>query len=332
MKKVKIIAEIGPNHNGNINLAKKLILKAKICGADYVKFQTFITEDVITRNAKKAKYQSVGRNKKETQFKMLKKLQLKFDDFRILHKYSKSIGIKFISTAFDITSLKFINSLKPEYLKIPSGEITNLPLIKEITKYKKKVILSTGMSSMKEVDRTFKYLLKNGVSRKKIIILHCNTEYPTPFHDVNLNVLKKFKTIFKTEVGYSDHTMGIEVPIAAVAMGAKVIEKHFTLNRNMSGPDHKASLEPKEFEEMVNSIRNIEKALGGFVKKPTKSEKKNIKIARKSIVAAKKINKGEKFTIKNLCIKRPGDGMSPIYWYKILGKISKKNYLKDDLI
>ena len=332
MKKVKIIAEIGPNHNGKIYLAKRLIKEAKKSRADYVKFQTFITEDIIIEKAKKAKYQINKKNKKETQFSMLKKLELSQSDFKIIHKYCKKIGIKFLSTAFDIKSLKFINSLKPDYFKIPSGEITNLQLIKEITKFKRKVILSTGMSNLKEVDTIFKFLKKNGIAKNKITILHCNTEYPTPIEDVNLNVLKTFRKKFNTEVGYSDHTMGIEVPIAAVAMGAKVIEKHFTLNRNMSGPDHKASLEPKEFEEMVYSIRNLEKALGGFVKKPTKSEKKNIKIARKSIVAAKKINKGEKFTIKNLCIKRPGDGISPIYWYKIIGKISKKNYLKDDLI
>jgi N,N'-diacetyllegionaminate synthase len=332
MKKVKIIAEIGPNHNGKVYLAKKLIKEAKKAGADYVKFQTFVTEDIITVDAKKAKYQISNKNKKETQFSMLKKLELSQSSFKILHRYSKKLGIKFLSTAFDIKSLHFINSLKPDYFKIPSGEITNLPLIKEITKFKRKIILSTGMANLREVSKTFKFLLKNGVNKKKITILHCNTEYPSPMEDVNLNVLKTFQKKFKTKFGYSDHTLGVEVAIAAVAMGSQIIEKHFTLNRKMVGPDHKASLDPKEFKFMVQSIRNIEKALGGYKKKVTKSEKKNIDIARKSIVAKKEIKKGEKFTIKNLCIKRPGNGLSPMNWFKILGKISKKNYFKDQLI
>ncbi len=332
MKKTKIIAEIGPNHNGKIYLAKKLIREAKKAGADYVKFQTFITEDIIIEKAKKAKYQINKNNKNETQFSMLKKLELSQSDFKILQKYCKKIDIKFLSTAFDLKSLNFIDSLKPDYFKIPSGEITNLQLIKEITKLKRKIILSTGMSTLKEVDNTFRFLIKHGVSRNDITILHCNTEYPTPMEDVNLNVLKTFQQKFKTEVGYSDHTKGTDVSIAAVAFGASIIEKHFTLDRKMSGPDHKASLNPMEFTSMVNSIRNIESALGGFIKKPTKSEKKNINIARKSIYALHKINKGEKFTIKNLCIKRPGNGLSPTKWFTTLGKFSKKKYLKDELI
>ena len=274
MKKIKIIAEIGPNHNGKIHLAKKLIKEAKKAGADYVKFQTFITEDIIIEKAKKAKYQINKRNKKETQFSMLKKLELSQSNFKILHKYCKKINIKFLSTAFDLKSLNFINSLKPDYFKIPSGEITNLQLIKEITKFKRKIILSTGMSTLKEVDNTLRFLIKHGVPRNNITILHCNTEYPTPMEDVNLNVLKTFQKKFKTEVGYSDHTSGTEVSIAAVAFGTSIIEKHFTLDRMMDGPDHKASLNPIEFKSMVNSIRNIEKAIGGFIKKPTKSEKK----------------------------------------------------------
>ena len=332
MKKVKIIAEIGPNHNGKLHIAKKLIKEAMMCGADYVKFQTFVTEDIIIKKAEKAQYQIDKNNKHETQFTMLKKLELSQSNFKILHKYCKKVGIKFLSTAFDLKSLNFINTLKPDFFKIPSGEITNLQLIKEIARFKRKVILSTGMSTLQEVNMAFNFLKKNGIPKSRIIILHCNTEYPTPAADVNLNVLKTFKKKFKTKVGYSDHTFGIEVSVAAVAMGAEVIEKHFTLDRKMSGPDHKASLNPKEFSEMVNSIRNIEKAIGGFIKKPTNSEKKNINIARKSIVAAVKIKKGEKFTIKNLCIKRPGSGKSPINWFKTLGKASKKNYMKDEFI
>ena len=332
MKKIQIIAEIGVNHNGKINLAKKLIREAKKAGADYVKFQTFITEDIIIEKTKKAKYQINKKNKKETQFSMLKKLELSQSNFKTLHKYCKKIDIKFLSTAFDLKSLNFVNSLKPDYFKIPSGEITNLQLIKEITKFKRKIILSTGMSTLKEVDNIFRFLLKYGVPRSNITILHCNTEYPTPMEDVNLNVLKTFQKKFKTKVGYSDHTSGTEVSIAAVAFGASIIEKHFTLDRMMDGPDHKASLNPIEFKSMVNSIRNIEKALGGFIKKTTKSEKKNMNVARKSIFALRKINKHEKFTIKNLCIKRPGNGLSPTQWFKVLGKLSKKKYLKDELI
>ncbi len=332
MKKINIIAEIGPNHNGKIHLAKKLIQEAKKAGADYVKFQTFITEDIIIENTKKANYQIDKKKKKETQFSMLKELELSQSDFKILYKYCKKIDIKFLSTAFDLKSLHFINSLKPDYLKIPSGEITNFQLIKEMTKFKKKIILSTGMSTLNEVNNTLRFLINYGVPRNDITILHCNTEYPTPMHDVNLNVLKTFQKKFKTEFGYSDHTSGIEVSIAASALGASIIEKHFTLDKKMDGPDHKASLNPIEFKLMVNSIRNIEKALGSFIKRPTKSEKKNIIVARKSIFALKKINKGEKFTIDNICIKRPGNGLSPSKWFQILGKLSKRKYSKDELI
>ena len=332
MTKVKIIAEIGPNHNGKIHLAKKLIKEAKKCGADYVKFQTFITEDIIIQKAKKAKYQIDLKKKYENQFSMLKKLEFSYEDFRKIHKYCKNEGIKFLSTAFDIKSLKFVNSLKPDYIKIPSGEITNLQLIEEVVKLRKKIIISTGMSNLEEIKKALKIILKKKFKKKNITILQCNTEYPTPVKDVNLNVLKTFKEKFKLQVGYSDHTMGIDVPIAATAMGAKIIEKHFTLDRKMKGPDHKASLEPNEFKDMVNSIRRIEKAMGSRIKKITSSEKKNLKVARKSIVASKNINKGEKFTKYNLSIKRPGSGLSPMKWYEVLGKVAKKKYLKDDLI
>ena len=332
MNKTLIIAEAGVNHNGKISLAKKLIKEAKKAGADYVKFQTFITEDLVSKNLKKVKYQIIKKNKKESQFSMLKKLELSQSDFKTLYKYCKKINIKFLSTAFDIKSLHFVNSLNPDYLKIPSGEIDNLPLLKEMTKFKKKIILSTGMSSLKQIDRTFNFLRKNGVPASKITILHCNSDYPTPIKDVNLNVLKSFKTKFKTEVGYSDHTLGIEVSAVAVAIGAKIIEKHFTLNKNMSGPDHKISLNPFEFSMMVNSIRKTELALGQFIKKPSKRVIKNISLVKKSIVASTIIKIGEKFIKNNLIIKRAGNGISPIYWYKILGKLSKKNYKMDQLI
>lgn len=333
MNKVKIIAEIGPNHNGKIALAKKLICRAKIAGADYVKFQTYKTEDIILKNAIKAEYQIKNTKiKNETQFNMLKKLELSFDDFKKLYKFSKLKKIKFISTAFDIKSLDFINTLNPDFLKIPSGEITNYPLLKEIAKKKKKILLSTGMSNIGEIKKAIKILTKNGLTKKKITILQCNTEYPTPFEDVNLNVLETFKKNFKTDVGYSDHTLGIEASLAAVAYGAKIIEKHFTLDKNLNGPDHKASLDPKNFKIMVECIRNIEKAMGSRIKKPTLSEIKNIKIARKSIVAITAIKRGEVFSKKNIGTKRPGHGISPMNWPRIIGKKSLKNYNKDDLI
>jgi N,N'-diacetyllegionaminate synthase len=329
--RVKIIAEIGPNHNGKMKLAKKLILEAKKCGADYVKFQTFITEDIITKKAKKANYQ-IDKKNEETQFKMLEKLQLTQKQFKLLFNFCKKNKIKFLSTAFDLKSLKFINSLDPEFIKIPSGEITNFQLIKEITKLKKKVILSTGMSNLNEISKTYKFLIKNGIVKKKIFLLQCNTEYPTPFSDVNLNVLKTFKKKFGDNLGYSDHTMGIEAAIASVPLGAKIIEKHFTLNRKMKGPDHKASLEPVEFKKMVDAIRNIESALGKNIKKVTKSERKNLNVARKSIVAIKEINKGDVFSENNIGVKRPGGGLSPTKWFEILEKTSKKRYRKDDFI
>ena len=329
--KVKIIAEIGPNHNGKIAQAKKLIKYAKECGADYVKFQTFVTDEIVTLTAKKAKYQA-EKKVNETQYEMLKKLELNFNQFKILYDYSKKIKIKFLSTAFDLKSLKFISLLNPEFIKIPSGEITNFQLIKAISLLKKKIILSTGMSNMSEILRTYNYIIRNGISRNMIYVLQCNTEYPTPFEDVNLNVLKIYKKFFGDNIGYSDHTLGIEAAIASVSLGAKIIEKHFTLSRKMRGPDHKASLEPAEFKKMVSSIRNIELAMGSTIKKITKSEKKNLDIARKSITASKKIKKGEIFTEKNICIKRPGGGMSPINWFKVLGKKSKKNYNQDEFI
>jgi len=332
MNKIKIIAEIGPNHNGKLSLAKKLILSAQKAGADYVKFQTFLTEDVITEKVKKANYQIRNSGTNETQFQMLEKLQLSFSDFHKIHNFCKKIKIKFLTTAFDLKSLQFVKPFNMDYYKIPSGEITNAILLKKIGSFNKKTILSTGMSTLIEVSNAVKLLIKSGLSRKKLTILHCNSDYPTNLNDVNMNVLKTLSKYFKVDVGYSDHTMSINVPVVAAALGATIIEKHFTLDRNMSGPDHKMSLEPNEFEKMVLNIRDAELILGKSKKEPTKSELKNIKFVRRSIVAQKNIKKGEKFTIKNISVKRPGTGINPMKFFENLNKRSKKNYLKDELI
>lgn len=332
MNKIKIIAEIGPNHNGKLSLAKKLILSAQKAGADYVKFQTFLTEDVITEKVKKANYQIRNSGTNETQFQMLEKLQLSFSDFHKIHNFCKKIKIKFLTTAFDLKSLQFVKPFNMDYYKIPSGEITNAILLKKIGSFNKKTILSTGMSTLIEVGNAVKLLIKSGLSRKKLTILHCNSDYPTNLNDVNMNVLKTLSKYFKVDVGYSDHTMSINVPVVAAALGATIIEKHFTLDRNMSGPDHKMSLEPNEFEKMVLNIRDAELILGKSKKEPTKSELKNIKFVRRSIVAQKNIKKGEKFTIKNISVKRPGTGINPMKFFENLNKRSKKNYLKDELI
>ena len=332
MNKIKIIAEIGPNHNGKLSLAKKLILSAQKAGADYVKFQTFLTEDVITEKVKKANYQIRNSGTNETQFQMLEKLQLSFSDFHKIHNFCKKIKIKFLTTAFDLKSLQFVKPFNMDYYKIPSGEITNAILLKKIGSFNKKTILSTGMSTLIEVSNAVKLLIKSGLSRKKLTILHCNSDYPTNLNDVNMNVLKTLSKYFKVDVGYSDHTMSINVPVVAAALGATIIEKHFTLDRNMIGPDHKMSLEPNEFEKMVLNIRDAELILGKSKKEPTKSELKNIKFVRRSIVAQKNIKKGEKFTIKNISVKRPGTGINPMKFFENLNKRSKKNYLKDELI
>jgi len=332
MNKVKIIAEIGPNHNGKVSLAKKLVLSAKKSGADYVKFQTFITEDVITPNVRKANYQIKNTQSNETQFEMLKKLQLSYNQFKVIKTFCDKKKIKFLSTAFDLKSLKFINSLKPDYIKIPSGEINNLPLLRAIANLKKKTILSTGMCSMKEVVNTIRLLKKYGLDKNKITLLHCNSEYPTPLKDVNLKVITTYKNFFKVKVGYSDHTLSQKVPIAAVVLGSSIIEKHFTLSNKYKGPDHKMSFNPKKFSKMVKNIRETEILLGKDKKVVTSSESKNRKLVRRSIVAIKKINVGEKFTIKNLGVKRPGYGKSPLQYFNILGKYSKKNYKQNDLI
>lgn len=329
-KRVFIIAEAGDNHNGSYENALKLVDKAVEAGADCVKFQTFITENVISKFAEKAEYQKENTNAEETQFEMVKKLELSFDEFRKIKEYCDEKKILFLSTPFDLDSIDFLQSIDIPFWKIPSGEITNLPYLIKIAKTGKDIIMSTGMCQMEEIKEALEILKENGA--RKVTLLHCNTEYPTPFCDVNLNAMKTIKEECHVQVGYSDHTIGIEVPIAAVAMGACVIEKHFTLDKNMEGPDHKASLEPEELKEMVIGIRTIEKAMGNGKKCPSESEQKNIIIARKSIVANCDIKKGEILTEDKLYIKRPGNGISPMKWYEVIGKEAIKDFKKDELI
>lgn len=328
--KIFIIAEAGDNHNGDINLALKLVDKAVEAGADCVKFQTFITENVISRFAKKADYQIESTGENESQYEMVKKLELSFEQFRLIKNYCDEKHILFLSTPFDLDSIDFLEEINIPFWKIPSGEITNLPYLEKIAKTGKEIILSTGMSTMGEIEKALSVLKQYGA--KKVTLLHCNTEYPTPFEDVNLRAMDTMAKAFDVPVGYSDHTTGIEVPIAAAALGASVIEKHFTLDKNMEGPDHKASLEPTELKQMIASIRNIENALGNTIKGPSPSERKNIPIARKSIVAKCSIKKGELLTEDNLTIKRPGDGINPMDWYKVLNTYAIQNFEEDELI
>jgi len=330
MDKVFIIAEAGVNHNGSIDLAKKLIDVAAEAKVDAVKFQTFISTKVITRNAKKASYQLELTDSEESQLDMIKRLELSFTEFGELKKYCDSKSIMFLSTPFDLESIEFLEKLDMKIFKIPSGEITNYPYLKKIGTLKKKVILSTGMSYLEEIEEAIMILKENGTN--DITVLHCNTEYPTPIKDVNLNAMNTIKEKLNVKIGYSDHTTVIEVPIAAVAMGAKVIEKHFTLDKNMEGPDHKTSLEPSQLKEMVKAIRNIEKAMGDGIKSPSKSEIKNLNVVRKSIVANRFIKKGEKFTEENLTCKRPGEGLSPMKWEEVVGKIAYKDFNEDEMI
>lgn len=327
---VYIIAEAGVNHNGSLELAKKLVDSAKDAGADCIKFQTFVAKNIASKNASKAEYQKQLTNSDESQLEMLKKLELSFDDFIDLYNYCKSKEIEFLSTGFDFDSIDFLNSLGMNTWKIPSGDITNLPYLMKIAKLNKPVILSTGMSTMEDIRAALDVLIENGAG--EITVLHCTTEYPTPFEDVNLTAMKTIHTEFEVPIGYSDHTRGIEIPIAAVAMGATVIEKHFTLDRNMEGPDHKASLEPDELKEMVSTIRNVEKAIGTGEKKPALSETKNIAIARKSIIANRTIKEGEILTEENLTVKRPGNGISPMKWFEIIGKQAIRDFEEDELI
>ena len=330
---VFVIAEAGVNHNGSIELAKQLIDVASDAGADAVKFQTFKTEKLVSRNAKKAAYQQENmQEENDSQYEMLKKLELDIQTHKELISYCKKKKIMFLSTPFDLESIELLNNLKLPIFKIPSGEITNLPYLRAIAKLNKKVILSTGMSTMQEVREAFEVLLDNGTQKENITILHANSMYPTPMEDVNLRAMQSIQKELDVAIGYSDHTLGIEVDIAAVAMGASVIEKHFTLDKMMKGPDHKASLEPHELKAMVNAIRNIEKALGSYEKKPSPSETPNIEMARKSIVAAQKIKKGEIFSDKNLTTKRPAKGLSPMKWDEMIGKIATKDYDIDEMI
>ena len=330
MNKTYIIAEAGVNHNGELSLATKMIEEAKKAGADAVKFQTFVSENLVAGFAPKAEYQQITTGKAESQLQMLKKLELSFDDFLVLRDYAKELEIDFLSTPFDMESLDFLITLQMPFWKIPSGEITNKPYLQKIERTKRPIILSTGMCMMQEIEDALE--LFRDYSRKDITLLHCNSQYPTPYEDVNLRAMITLSDHYGVNTGYSDHTQGIEVPIAAVALGATVIEKHFTMDKGMKGPDHQASIEPSELAAMVKAIRHIERALGDGVKQPTLSELKNISIARKSIIAKKEVHKGEVFTEENLTVKRPGDGISPMHWDEYIGRPSDKDYLPDEMI
>lgn len=333
MDKVTIIAEAGVNHNGDIYLAKKLIDVAAEAGVDYVKFQTFEPEKLVSKYAEKAKYQieNTG-NKEESQLEMIKSMTLKKEWHQQLIDHCHTKDIKFLSTGFDLESIVFLNQLNLDIFKIPSGELTNLPYLRKIGSLGKPIILSTGMAYLHEIEAALEILTKVGAKKEEITILHCNTEYPTPIQDVNLLAMKTIAEKIGVKTGYSDHTLGIEIPIAAVALGARVIEKHFTLDRNMKGPDHKASLEPDELKAMVKAIRSIEKAMGDGIKQPSASERKNIVVARKSVVAKTAIRKGDVFTEANITTKRPGNGISPMKWYDIIGTKALRDYRPDDLI
>ena len=334
MGKVIIIAEAGVNHNGDINLAKKLIDIAVEAGVDYVKFQTFKSESLVSKSAKKADYQIENtKDSTENQLQMLKKLELSHEQHVELMAYCRQKNISFFSTAFDLESLIYLKELGLSMVKIPSGEITNLPYLRKAAELFSKVIISTGMSTLEDIEKALNVFLSAGIKREAIYILHCNTEYPTPMKDVNLLAMLSIKNKFNVEIGYSDHTLGIEVPTAAVALGAKMIEKHFTLDRSLPGPDQLASLEPLELKAMVASIRNIELAISGNgMKEPSSSELKNMEIARKSIVAKTAINKGDIFSESNITTKRPGNGISPMLWDKVIGQVAQANFIEDDLI
>ena len=329
-RKPYIIAEAGVNHNGSFDLARKLVDEAVKAGADCVKFQTFVPEKLVSRYAKKADYQKASTDENESQLSMLKKLTLSYDNYRDLARYAVSQGIDFCTTAFDEESISFVHELGCKFWKIPSGEITNYPYLVQVASYQEPIVMSTGMSNLKEVREAVDVIRK--YSKASLILLHCNTEYPTPFCDVNLMAMKRMQEEFGCLVGYSDHTPGIEIPIAATALGAVIIEKHFTLDKNMPGPDHKASLNPNELCELVQKVRNVNSALGNGEKIIQKSEEKNLNIARKSIVAACKIKKGDLFSVKNLTAKRPGDGISPMRWNEIIGREAKRDFEEDELI
>lgn len=327
---IYIIAEAGVNHNGDLALAKKLVDCAARAGADCVKFQTFCAEQVVSAAAPKAEYQKETTGSEESQLDMVKKLELSYDAFVILKEYCQSQGIDFLSTPFDLTSIRFLDRLGVPFWKIPSGEVTNYPYLAEIGRTQRPVVMSTGMCTLSEVGAAMEVLRSYGT--EDIRLLHCNTEYPTPFENVNLRAMETLRQEFGVTVGYSDHTQGIEIPIAAVVLGAEVIEKHFTLDRNMEGPDHKASLEPNELADMISGIRHVEQALGTGEKVPSPSEKKNMAIARKSIVAARPIKKGEILSESNLTTKRPGTGICPMRWLEVLGTRAVRDFTEDELI
>lgn len=330
--KVFIIGEGGINHNGRVDIAKTMVDVAVKAGVDAVKFQTFGAEDIVSKFASKADYQKRRTDEKESQLEMVKKLELDLCAHKELIDCCKEKDIIFLSSPFDLESIDLLHKLGLQTLKIPSGEITNLPYLEKIGSLKKKVILSTGMADLEEIQDALDILLRAGTEKENITVLHCNTAYPTPIQDVNLLAMLTIRDTFEVNVGYSDHTLGIEVPIAAAALGATIIEKHFTLDRNMEGPDHKASLEPHELKCMIKAIRNVEKALGSGIKEPSPSELKNRAIVRKSVVAIREISKGEVFTEENITAKRPGTGLSPMAWNKIVGEIAKRDFQEDELI
>lgn len=329
---VLVIAEAGVNHNGSIDLAKELIDAAVDSGADIIKFQSFKASDLVTKKAKKAQYQILNTSNEESQFNMLQKLEISFEQQKELKNYAEDKNIEFLSTGFDLNSIKFLNEINLKRFKIPSGEITNLPYLRLIGSFKKKVILSTGMANLKEISDALEQLYIAGLNKDDITILHCTTQYPAPLKDINLRAMNTLKNTFKTKVGYSDHTLGIEISLAAVALGAEVVEKHLTLDRSLVGPDHMASIEPYEFSNLVKGIRKISLALGSAEKKISDCEIDNKKIARKSIIAKTKIKKDDIFSEENICAKRPGTGISPMEWDKIIGLKSKKDFDQDDLI
>ncbi len=328
--KILIIAEAGVNHNGDLELAKEMVRKAREAEADYIKFQTFIPGELVTNCAEKTDYQKRETARSGTQLEMLKQLALSEEAFLLLKEYCDECGIGFLSSPFDLRSMAFLSRLDMDYWKVPSGEITNLPYLEKIAETGKKVILSTGMSELYEIRMALDILENNGSG--EVTLLQCNTEYPTPFTDVNLRAMKQMEEVFHKKIGFSDHTQGIEIPIAAAALGATVIEKHFTLNRDMKGPDHRASLEPDELVAMVRAVRNVESALGDGEKRRTISEKHNVMLVRKSIVTSVSVKAGELFTSDNIAVKRPGTGISPTEWHNVLGKQARRDYEPDELI
>lgn len=327
---VYIIAEAGVNHNGKLDLALKLCDAAKDAGVDAVKFQTWKTENIVTKSAAKATYQKENTGGGQSQFDMLKELELSYTQFDTINEYCKGIGIQFLSTPDEEESLEYLYSLNLPFLKIGSGEVTNIPYLRKIGNKHQKVILSTGMSTLADVEKAYVTLLENGA--EEVALLHCTTNYPCPYNEVNLQAMQTLKAAFKCQVGYSDHTMGIEVPIAAVALGAEIIEKHFTLDKNMEGPDHKASLDPKELKQMVASIRNIEKALGDGIKRPNASEQKNAEVVLKRIITKQPIRKGDILGEDNLALLRSLEGIPAKYWDLIAGKPAKRDYKEDEPI